>query len=186
MFMRIAWLFLPLALLTGCQGRDRDIEKDVKDRRAEWRKLPDGSQFAAVTVSNGENSEAMRCWPKGQGFSCIDISRFEAVSSYSVDFDELSSLPEYLIGASSTVDGYSCGELLGYNETIARGGKELISNRLDGETRRWDRRFVAQYMRDNGVKGTAWFPCLEVLRKVTAGSLETLSTSSITRSLAGA
>lgn len=164
-------------------------EKPAIDRIA-WQPLPDGSQvavstspFASSSSSMMEHRSAMRCWPKGDQFSCVSVLESSGVtsalnvSSYSTD-----ELPGYLLPLLDQ-SGYTCSMVLGSpQESIGDGRVTLTSNRLRSLDDRWSRRFVTKFMADNKVQGE-WFDCLTVLREVSAGSLETLGTTLITKAV---
>lgn len=158
--------------------------------RIAWQSLPDGSQFAisasplvSSSSSMTEHRSAIRCWPQGNQFSCLSVTKSSGVlsalnvSSYSTD-----ELPGYLLPIFDQA-GYTCGTVLGSpEERIGTGSATLTSNQLLSLDDRWSRKFVTRFMAENGVKGQ-WFDCLTVLREVSSGSLETLGTTLITRSV---
>lgn len=158
--------------------------------RIAWQLLPDGSQFAisaspvvSSSSSMTEHRSAMRCWPQDNQFSCVSITKSSGalsalnVSSYSTD-----DLPGYLLPIFDQ-DGYTCSTVLGSpQESIGNGSATLTSNQLRSLDDRWSRKFVTRFMAENRVKGQ-WFDCLTVLREVSSGSLETLGTTLITKSV---
>ncbi|MDX1966581.1 MAG: hypothetical protein SFV23_05370 [Planctomycetaceae bacterium] len=151
---------------------------------AKWSQLDDGSRFARVASEDGAAEMALRCWTStGQGHTCLrayrqDMSGFRSVT---VDREIVTELAPRIFPYSSTINGYSCGRIIGDVETITRAGQTLESNMPPRDGGPWSKAFVARYMKRNRVGGSGWFPCLDVLRNVTSGSLETLGTTSITR-----
>lgn len=156
---------------------------------ANWAKLADGSHIAIVRPDRGdggsslESGEAMRCWPSAGAYSCVAVYQATGVASLvEVRAERHEELPTSLIGTMSS-KGYTCGTVIGSpRETIGTGKTTLTSNELTSLDDRWSRGFVAKFMSDNGVKGQ-WFDCLTVLREVSAGSLETLGTTLITKAV---
>ena len=67
-------------------------------------------------------------------------------------------------------------------EEIRRDQDVLTSNRIDIGSGQWGRSFVSRYMQANNVSGE-WFDCVGILRAIRAGSLETLSTTDVRRSM---
>lgn len=154
---------------------------------ATWTELADGSRVATVRPERGDagasiqSGEAMRCWPQNEGFDCVAVYQATGTASLiEVRTERHSELPTTLIGTMSS-EGYTCGTVIGSpRETIGTGKTTLTSNELTSLDDRWSRRFVTKFMADNKVKGR-WFDCLTVLREVSAGSLETLGTTLITK-----
>lgn len=154
---------------------------------ATWTELADGSHVATVRLDRGDagasiqSGEAMRCWPQAEGFDCLAVYQATgAASLMEVRAERHSELPTPLIGTMSS-EGYTCGTVIGSpRETIGTGKTTLTSNELTSLDDRWSRQFVTKFMADNNVKGR-WFDCLTVLREVSAGSLETLGTTLITK-----
>lgn len=152
-----------------------------------WTQLQDGSQFAHA---RGENvNEAARCWPKGDGYDCISVM--------SVDFDSVGK--RYIVRAAERkelgkasspgigdIDGYSCNYLgmIGATEEIVRGSDVLVSRR-SGSGAPWSKSYVDGYLKDNGLPGR-FFNCVDVLDAVRGGSLATLGTTSVKRTMLGA
>ncbi len=179
----IGLALLMLLQLAGC-GAAPEEGDPVDPHEAKWRKLDDGSVFTTVSDLQNGFAVAMRCWPNAKsGFRCIQVfdntsTSFPVRDIVRIDEDKL---PEWVIPMQPNLSGYSCGTVLGSSEKIVRNGATLITNRLDTLEGVWSRSYVDQYLAENDVKGQRWFPCLRVLRAVINGSLETLSTTSITK-----
>ena len=186
MAMRTKIVSIALAFaLGGCAEVE---ETDISWMRPNWEQLPDGSSWARVTKPDTENSLAIRCWPAQEdGFQCIRAATFGASGFQSIRIarDSETELPSMLFPVVLTDDGYSCGSLMGPSEEISRSGEALTSNRLEYGRSRWSSSFVQDYMARNNVGGTDWFPCLEVLDAVQAGSLATVGTSSVSDRMLG-
>lgn len=106
-----------------------------------------------------------------------------SINSYAVTRAEEATLPETSMAISRGGPGYSCSHLIGYAEEIGRGGAMLTSQQVDRSTPRWSPGFVKKYLAENGVDGPGYFRCLDVLEALQFGSLETLGTTTITRSM---
>lgn len=148
-----------------------------------WSSLPDGSFYATKDAENHENAAAYRCWSTTAGkYECLAAGKgpLGSISVARTSFDEL---PHLLIPIVSDDDGYSCGATMGSYEQISARDGVLTTNR---EGPPWSKTFVRRYMADNTVKGTGWFPCLKVLDAIQAGSLATLRSTTIKRSMLGA
>lgn len=172
-----------MVTLAGCSDQQGDDAR--LDRFAlQWTDLKDGSKFAHLVITDGDRSEAIRCWPKAaSGFECLRVNhkRLGVIDPYTVSKEEPDQLPDMSMAIGAPGPGYSCGYVMGYSEQIERGGATLTSNSIDYTTPRWTRSFVNRYMADNAVEGTAYFRCLDVLDAVKKGSLKTLGTTSVTR-----
>lgn len=166
--------------LAGCGERAQD---KPAPQPLDWHKLPDGSQYARKYWQDIDMQSAYRCWPTQSeaNQSCIsvtDINRGEILEVSLVDRTRDSSDPSLDTG------GYNC--TAAYNslqsEKIARGGNTLVSN-SDAATQPWSADYVNSFMDENQVEGARHFRCLDILRLVKSGSLETLSTTAITRDM---
>lgn len=166
-----------------------DTSSLVERYSPNWRQLSDSSKFAVVPLPSSsepypEFQTAVRCWTEtGTGQICLYASEFNgAVSRLSLSIRRVPELPSIVLSTSDG-DGYSCAAMMGAaTEDIRRSDNRLTSNRIDYRNRAWGRDFVVNYMRDNNVTGE-WFDCVRLLRIVNAGSLETLSTTEISRSM---
>jgi hypothetical protein len=156
----------------------------------EWQKKSDGSLFSSTYEMPGDRAErfdegngATRCWPSDSGYQCLHVINTGGIGRIRhVSTTIETELPEVLLPFTNT-DGYSCSTVMGTpQETISNGSATLTSNQLRSLDDRWSRKFVTKFMADNNVEGQ-WFDCLTVLREVSSGSLETLGTTLITRSV---
>jgi len=154
-----------------------------------WEKLPDGSQLARKSSTSGDFAMIERCWPRlDGGFRCLQAGISSGIGSmHQIARTDEKALPTLSFGIVTTENGYSCGTLSisGPLEVISRGGKDLETNRLESLDDRWSQAHVTKDMKDNHVGGTGWFPCVEVLRKILNGSLETLGTTSVNKTMLG-
>lgn len=168
--------------LSGCNAAGSGQSPDLF--KATWSKLPDLSFFSEVG-GEGDFEVAARCWQdEPADMRCIRISVMNAggMKSTTVSLGREDALPDSLI-PNPAHDGYSCNDVLGVNETISRDDQVLISNRPGMETSRWKRGFVDSYMKSNAVVGQPYFDCLGILQSIEEGSLATLSTTSVKRSM---
>lgn len=184
--MSIRLLPLPFALaaaVTGCQQADTSAIDNLK---ANWRTLEDGSHFASVGNGIDNFDVAERCWPgKEAKFDCILVSSLNSIGNKTIDLRSESELPTILFGTGE-INGYGCGTAVGPYEQIKRDDKILVSNQPGYANARWSRSYVQRFMSKNGVKGQGYFPCLEILNAMAGGSLETLSTTEVDKSMMGA
>lgn len=158
--------------------------------RVDWVQAADGSYFSGRYGLPGESGEridapfgATRCWQKQKAYQCVDVVESGGIAGMtSVAAYDAESLPEGMLPFPDQ-SGYTCSMVLGSpQESIGDGRVTLTSNRLRSLDDRWSRRFVTKFMADNKVQGQ-WFDCLTVLREVSAGSLETLGTTLITKAV---
>lgn len=181
-FVHVGGTFAAAALcLAGCRDQDSN---SLGDFRADWSELPDGSKYALKRDETGENSAAWRCWPIGAGeFDCL-VAGTGALGSWTVGRAKKSDgLGRVMLPVATPGSGYSCGYVMGKREQIDAADGELISNVVKPW---WTPKFVTNYMAANGVQGTSWFPCLNILQVLQAGSLATLRTTSVTRGMMNA
>lgn len=159
-------------------------------RAIQWQDKPDGSRFSGIYEMPGDRAErfddgdgATRCWPDEHGYRCLHVINAGGPGGIRhVSATIEAELPEVLLPFPKT-DGYTCSTVLGSpQESIGNGSATLTSNQLRSLDDRWSRKFVTRFMAENGVKGQ-WFDCLTVLREVSSGSLETLGTTLITKSV---
>ena len=182
----LRWLSALCCLLTlaGCDAAsNREANELVARATPHWRALPDNSKFAIVDAMpqgnfNGEDKIAVRCWPDNR---CIfaQYSLFETPMLRVVITEDgpprLVTFPES--------GSYYCYSLLGHvHEIIRRGDSPLVTNRVAYDKPAWSQTYVETYIRDNGLNGD-WFDCGKLLGIIEAGSLETISTTSISRSM---
>lgn len=182
--MRISITVLTLTLaLAGCGSADPNASANLESYRPHWEKVADGSFLGGSTSDQARMT--MRCWPDAQNhYVCLQAGELDLSGGTMIARTEENELPTLLLPVVSADEGYGCTYALGPHETISRRGQQLVSNVVD-RNGRWSRGFVGKYLTDNGVGGAAWFPCLEVLDAVRGGSLATLGTTSIKRSMAG-
>lgn len=156
----------------------------------QWQDKPDGSRFSGVYEMPGDRADrfdegngASRCWPDNGGYGCLHVINTGGIANIrQVSVTVEAELPEVLLPFTNT-DGYTCSTVMGTpQETISNGSTTLTSNQLRRLDDRWSRKFVTKFMADNNVEGQ-WFDCLTVLREVSSGSLETLGTTLVTKSL---
>lgn len=178
-------IFAGLALFLGACSGPAEQADHLANYRVSWTKLPDGSSIGLAGSAGAENRSAMRCWPKAKaGFICALVSEANsAVHMLSVSRREHDALPSIIFFESAPRDGYSCGVLLGAREEISRAGSQLTSNELGRSSPRWPKSHVDKYMKDNAVGGLGYFRCLEILDTVNRGSLDTLGTTSVDKSM---
>lgn len=170
------------ASVTGCQPATDTSELDAM--RPEWRELADGSMFAAVGNEMTDWQVAERCWPAEEKLrDCILVSKLNSIGSTTIEVKSEGSLPTLLFGSAGASNGYSCGYTMGAQEMIKRNGDILVSNQPGYGTSRWSSAYVANFMRDNGLKGQGYYPCLEILDAMLGGSMETLSTTEVTKAM---
>lgn len=178
---------IALALLLGaCDEQsksDAEATAEMRSMTPQWRDMPDGSKFAQVTVGEGssQREEAIRCWPDGKRFLCINAGKNPVLGNIiSRDYED--KLPSTLLGyVFPNVEGYSCSDFLHYKETITKGDKALVSNSPDYDTSPWTRGYVTRFMAENDVHGTPYYDCLHILEAVNQGSLATLGTTLVKR-----
>ncbi|MBX9727902.1 MAG: hypothetical protein K2X31_03240 [Sphingopyxis sp.] len=179
---------LSIAGLAGCNMPNSETI-DADKYRAEWHDLKDGSKFAIAPLIGADTlppdrQTAVRCWQTGAAaYLCLDATKSTGdVRSLSLNLNRREELPTLLFPAG-WVEGYSCFAMRGtVTEEIRRGGSLLSSNRVGPTTAPWSRSFVQQFMRENDVPGE-WFDCEQLLHIVHAGSLETMSTTAVRRSM---
>lgn len=172
--------FMPLA---GCDQQST-VKGDPSERLTpHWRALKDGSQFASVESEDGDSRAGMRCWPKQVGgYLCVTVGEMTAgFRTKSVGRSENKELPDIMFPYATGGDGYSCSYVIDFQETIARGGKDLAVRTVRSAADRWSADYVKKYMAENDVHGSPYFKCLEILDAMS--SIETLSTTSITRKM---
>ena len=100
----------------------------------------------------------------------------------SVGLGEYLELPDLVLTAAAH-NGYGCSYLIEYREEISRNGDVLVSNAVDYSNPRWQRSYVDRFMDDNSVEGQSYFECLEILQAVNRGSMETLTTTEVSREM---
>ena len=105
------------------------------------------------------------------------------LNSISIAIVDEPKLPTIDLGVVHQVDGYSCGWVITYLEQISRGSQDLITNRPEEGSPAWSAAFVDRYMKANHISGQPHYPCLSIAEAVHEGSLETVSTTSIKRSM---
>lgn len=179
-------LALVSASLAGCSGITEDEAPTDVLASYHWSDLKDGSSFASIETQGGKYRSAIRCWPVNTGgFSCISVGEHEAggfrITSVALKHED--TLPEKGIGLVDASDGYSCRNMLADQEQIDRAGHTLISNIPEKSGRVWSGSYVSGFMKDNGVAGTNHFDCLQVLKAIRSGSLETLGTTAVTKAV---
>ncbi len=184
--------FLALAMLYAVIATDdgTDPGPGFEPYLVKWESKPDGSQYSSVYGMPFENAESVsdsravsRCWSAETGFVCLHVVKTDVVGGVThISLSEEDALPELLL-PTFYESGYNCSTVLGsLEESIGNGKVPLTSNQLRSLDDRWSRKFVTKFMADNNVDGQ-WFDCLTVLREVSSGSLETLGTTLITRSV---
>lgn len=193
---------LPFAILTACADPDAPTVS-ASDYYPNWTQLPDGSLFAKLPRSDPQDVAAMaaaaaieavdedgttigiRCWDEGAGNQqfCLSALKTGNISPLlSIHVSSPSELPTVVL-PHGTPDGYSCSAMMGsITEEISRGDRLLISNRIGYGSPPWTGNYVRRFMRDNDVEGQ-WFDCDRLIRIIHAGSLETMTTTVITRSM---
>jgi hypothetical protein len=130
-----------------------------------------------------DSKGAIRCWPDGHLFHCLEVGKLNAAGAYNVSLSTETELPDFVFPASGEDNGYGCGTVLGVREEINRGGQTLVSNQPSYDTARWNAAYVRNFMADNGMKGQHWYRCIEILNAVLGGSMETVGTTEITRAM---
>ncbi len=182
--MRVCLVVLAF-VAASCDQPDSSALAAFEEMRPDWKKLPDGSSFARTTLHSKGWDLATRCWPTEvdsvQGFDCVQADTMNELSSTTVKRRFELELPTVILPASSS-DGYSCSYLLGYREAISVKADELVTNDLN-YSRPWSSRYVKSYMADNSVPGQPYYNCLGILRAIQNGSLATLGTTSVNRSM---
>ncbi len=176
---------LPLLFLIGCHSPSAEA---TDQSATNWRTLPDGSRFAHSEPDDPQTAfTAVRCWPaKEAAFECLEASENYAGGAKFVNVTktERNALPGRLIPQLGD-NGYTCGRAMERFESITRSGAELQMHPVAYDNRPWSKGFVNRYIADNDVNGPSWFPCLSVLSAIESGSLETLSTTSVTKAMIG-
>ncbi|MGN6690549.1 MAG: hypothetical protein ACTHJU_06375 [Sphingopyxis sp.] len=172
-------------MLTGCWDPAPLPESSREKAPLQWTKLKDGSSFARDSIeAQGKTfvSSVTRCWPVSEGFDCVHISRTYAdsgdITNVTLDYDE--TLPDDGIPSSVVANNYHCQSYMGIREEIGTGPLVSRNVLLQG---RWSKSFVNGFLADNGISGR-WFGCVDILRAVDSGSLETLGTTLVTRRMA--
>lgn len=174
---------LMLLQLAGCNA-PREESTGLDHYNAKWERLADGSHYASVENVEDGFALSMRCWPDSKVvFRCIRVieSSSTGFNVRQIDREDVPELPRWMLPFVPVTDGYGCGTVVGPTERISRDGDTLVSNDLTSISARWSQSYVDRYISKNKVKGQRWFPCVKVLRAVLDGSLETLSTTSITK-----
>lgn len=173
-----------LALASCDMDPAAEYESKLDNLNSSWNTLGDGSDFAMVNDPDRGRRIAMRCWLQSSGsHTCVSVEEVTgAFSRTTVSRSIETKLPEVLWGLSG--DGYRCQFAIGITEEVADGADALISNRLQETGRPWQPQFVNDYIRQNNVRGSGHFRCLEVLRAIRDGSLKTLGTTSVTEAMA--
>lgn len=182
--MKLLVALVPMALLAACAEQSSADAGILADIKPVWRSLPDGSSFA-ITTPSGKDAETLvrvgaRCWPESDGgFICMMARQMVgAVNVTSVSYGEESGLPDYMLGDAGGA-AHQCYALMGnVVEQLKRGNSVLVS----GAAGQWSRGYVRKYIADNQLSGD-WFRCVDIVRAVEGGSLETLSTTTITRDM---
>ena len=176
--------------LGACEDRQalEESRAAIAETEAHWRELSDGSHFTRTAFgSDGSRNEgAIRCWrAEHGGYACLLVvdARTGGFDFTSVDIRSEAELPHTIIPLGGSSDGYSCSYTIGYTENIRRNGELLISNDVRFGNRAWSPAFVADYMASNRVDGQRHYRCLDILQAVRTGSLETVSTTSVNRSM---
>lgn len=170
-------------LLSGCQ-QPPSVDPTT-GWKADWKTLDDGSSFARFNSADGDNQSAWRCWPSEGAFLCVTAGEMLAAgfNTHAIARRVEQKLPTSALPFVTSGDGYSCGYTIKPGERISRAGEALVSNYLDYATARWTRKYVSKYMDDNAINGSPYFDCLNILQAVRSGSLETLSTTTVTREM---
>lgn len=176
-----------LLALAGCGTPSVSDDRPIDEKyRVAWQKLSDGSSFASIEDRDNHMARAKRCWPDGSGFSCLEVTKNDVIFGIvTVSKKTDPALSPIMLPFGESNNGYSCEYALDPLEKIERNGKALTSNKLHDLDDRWGQAHVRKYMADNHVLGHGWFRCLEVLRAVLGGSLETLGTTSVTKAMLG-
>lgn len=174
--------------LAGCNDRSADPSL-IDQYRADWHTLDDGSKYALVPMIGmdtlpPDRQSAARCWATtGPAVLCLDATKDSGrVTGLSLSISRHETLPDILF-PSVGAPGYSCSASMGsVVEEIRREGALLTSNVIGPRSSPWSRSYVERYLQENDVEGQ-WFDCDRLLRIVHAGSLETISTTQIRRSM---
>ncbi|UKK86159.1 hypothetical protein L7H23_08705 [Sphingopyxis sp. BSN-002] len=171
--------------LTGCWDPAPIAGAGHDDEPLTWTKLKDGSFLARTSLESPEQKyweSVTRCWPVSKGFDCIKAMRiFMDIGDetrITLDFDK--ELPEDGIPSSQIANNYQCRSLMGVHEEIGTGPLASRNVLLQGP---WSKSYVSRFLADNGIQGR-WFGCVDVMRAINAGSLETLGTTIVTRRMA--
>lgn len=184
--MRLAILGALALALAGCSDPST-TEDPMIPYRATWQKLPDGSSIAQVRIhgSSGDSRSALRCWSDDKKpFTCISVYELDAaLGATYVARQFRDELPEMIFPGDGQRDGYGCMRMMGFREEISRGGQALTSNRIEYSSPRWSKSHVQNYLKANGVEGSGYFKCLEILDAMTRGSLATLGTTSVSKDM---
>ena len=192
-------LGLMLLQLAACDAAPENTTSPLDRFNVEWKKLPDGSFFSAPAddqpallgsdPASVATKMALRCWAKpSSGYRCIRAATVDAggFTIQSVNVEERGALDTFIMPYDAGGDGYGCQSVLHAEGYIERKGKRLVSNQPTYLDDRWSRGYVNTYMARNDVAGPHWFPCFKVLNAILKGSLDTLSTTSVTRADMGA
>lgn len=147
-----------------------------------WSDAPESSKWAQIEADVG-SSIYVRCWPSsGAGWTCLSLVAYSGFRA--LDRFTSASLP-LADEARQSGDGYGCQDygLSQITEDVSRDGATLTSNVISPWGERWSQRFVAAYLRDNGVGGSPYFDCVGVMRQIQKGSNVTLGTTSVTKAM---
>lgn len=179
--------------IVGIASRSSGERSDARAREVvdqlspNWEKLGDGSSFAVVRRGGPgeayEGATAVRCWAETGAELCLyaDQGKYLGLRS-ELSIRRSDEKPGIVMGAG-TSNGYSCHTSAGHVvEAISRENSTLLSNEIGFDRTSWSQGYVREFLRDNKVDGE-WFDCNRLIRIVHSGSVETLSTTAITRSM---
>lgn len=186
--MRISAVVISALLLASCEAPEapnNEADDTLDQYQLEWRQLDDGSHFGRAGRSGDDNQFGIRCWPwQGDLLRCAEAQEFSAggVRHTTVGIGYHADLPTMMLSVSDQ-DGYRCRHLIDYSEEIERSGETLVSNRVTYGRPRWSRTYVNKFISENHVDGQEYYDCLGLLRAVLRGSMETLSTTEVTKGM---
>lgn len=207
---------LALSLIGACGPAKTETQtKNEEEDKLEWEKRPDGS-FVAIDINDENYGHGAKCWPKGNGFTCI-VAQQDLISSppgpivdIAVDVTEDSpgpynitvsrfdfpELPQKLFYPASPDLPYELYYFCfsGGSSTVTeaiRFRKELVKNNTfiysSEDGHPWDESFVNDFTASNAPAVPApYFDCITISNYLSNSSLKGLLLSDISASMARA
>lgn len=192
------WIgILALAPLFGCTPEPR---KAVSDRPIVWEEAPSGSKFRLERNEYEGFSAPLveRCWPRGAGFICVSARGMQADGGTIWTISRVArprlpsagdpDPPESQSPYSCKLSNLDAGRML--EEEISKdggNGAKITGNVIEGPLHNrtaWRKSYVEALVRDNNLgENDAYFQCARIARIIEDGSLESLGTTLLSKSV---
>lgn len=179
--------------LAACSSELDEQHTASVDEAARWEQVPAGGFYRYVQLGRDKDLPigmgmdlAGRCWKTGDGFDCILAVSLDLNESVALQGFSLESLPKLeTLSLDHKPWRYWCElEQSGFSdyfsEFISGEKSTLTKNTFTAENSNsgWSAEYVEKFVKGNfGESEPGYWPCLEILKVIQQGSVESLRTN---------